>query len=144
MSAWTGAEIVRLRAIYRDNSRSRVEGELSRHSWPAICAKAQALGLTRPVKYLHPIDPIVDALVQKRKRLGVSQGAAAEAIGVYRATLSRYERGRRLPHLRELLKWCDLLQMRISIEDGFTPSNDDRTQGRAERRSLLNHTSVRP
>jgi DNA-binding XRE family transcriptional regulator len=117
MADWFGGEEKRLRAIYRDGTREQITRELPRHSWSAIVAKAMKLQLSRPVKLLHEVHPIIARLVAKRKRMAMSQGGAARAIGIDRATLSRFERGRKLPHFRELEKWCDLMQMRIEVSE---------------------------
>lgn len=145
MPVWMTIEEATLREMYPLFSRYAIERNIPRHRWVGIQQRARKLGLRRkPKPLLFELDPIVAALVEKRKRLNIAQDVVAKAIRIVPFTLSRYERGVLAPNLKHLRVWCDVLQMRIEAADGFTPSNDDRTHGRAERGSILNHTSVRP
>ncbi len=45
-------------------------------------------------------------MAKRRKRLGLSQGAVAGAIGVHRNTLHRWEVGFAMPSLAEYIAWA--------------------------------------
>ncbi len=118
MSIWTTGEERLLRERYATSTTAQMSSDIPRHSWTAIRLRAFMLGLSRKRRArLFEVDPIITALVEKRKQLGMAQDVAATAIGVVPYTLSRYERGHRLPNLRELQKWCDLMQMSLEVSD---------------------------
>ena len=52
-------------------------------------------------------DPALRRLI--RQRAGVSQDAVAEALGIDRASVSRYESGRRTPCAAVLRRYLDVL-----------------------------------
>ena len=78
-------------------------------------------------------DEVAGALLQSaRNRLGLSQTAFAELVGVAQSTLSAYESGRRQPTLPMLLKLLAKagLELRINIEEA---DNHDRLLAEWER-----------
>ncbi len=76
-----------------------------------------------------PVDPrkqaqraqIGRALVLARTRKGLTQGAAAEKIGVRRPTLSDWEQGKREPKATDLLDLADLYELALDELCGRAP-----------------------
>ena len=118
MPAWTTSEERVLREAYPVTTPWGMERALPRHSINAIRQRAIALGVRkqRPAP-LFEVDPIVAVLIEKRKKLEMPRDVAAKAMGVVPFTLSRYERGMMLPNLRQLQKWCDVMQLRLEVSD---------------------------
>lgn len=64
---------------------------------------------------------------QRRRALGLTQAQLAERLGVDTETLSRFERGKHAPTLKNLIRLAGLLQTTVAdllAEEGQQPSND--------------------
>lgn len=64
---------------------------------------------------------------ERRRALGLTQAQLAERLGVDTETLSRFERGKHAPTLRNLIRLAGLLQTTVAdllVEDKQQPSED--------------------
>lgn len=64
---------------------------------------------------------------ERRRALGLTQAQLAERLGVDTETLSRFERGKHAPTLKNLIRLAGLLQTTVAdllAEDGQRPSED--------------------
>lgn len=53
--------------------------------------------------------PIIDQLIEERRKKGLSQEKLAEKVGYCRSPFSRYELGANAPNLRFLSNWAESL-----------------------------------
>lgn len=64
---------------------------------------------------------------ERRRALGLTQAQLAERLGVDTETLSRFERGKHAPTLKNLIRLAGLLQTTVAdllAEEGQQPSDD--------------------
>lgn len=70
---------------------------------------------------------VAENIGKRRRALGLTQAQLAERLGVDTETLSRFERGKHSPTLKNLARLAGLLQTTVSdllAEEGMPPSDD--------------------
>lgn len=63
------------------------------------------------------MNPLIQALVDRRKALGLTQGAVAEIIRRSPAHVCRWERGKEEPTLRNIDNWCGALGVKLTLTE---------------------------
>jgi len=66
-------------------------------------------------------------IARRRRQLGLTQAQLAERLGIETETLSRFERGKHAPTLRNLIRLAELLQTTVAdllAEHKRTPCDD--------------------
>ena len=61
------------------------------------------------------LEQLVKVLVERRRELKHSQEAINFEVGVADRLLPKWEVGMKRPSLRSLMRWCDVLDMQITI-----------------------------
>ena len=59
---------------------------------------------------------IISKLICQRKHKGITQQEIAEATGIQRSNIARFEAGRNIPTLDILIRYAEAVGMRLRIE----------------------------
>lgn len=117
---WTRQEDERLRELWAQWPKIDVQKAFPRRTWSALGQRARHLGLRRNWKwvgrYKPPADEIMEALRERRQRLGYTGADISRMIGLHSKAVPSHERGRFPPTYLGLLRWCEALGMKLKVE----------------------------
>lgn len=82
--------------------------------WPGTGA-AQIPSATSTLNGQPELDPIVRALMHRRRELGLSQRGVAKQIDAWSGIISRWETGACMPGLTWVHRWADALELVLTV-----------------------------
>jgi hypothetical protein len=81
LASWTTSEEAKLRELWPASTKVNLLSALSRHSWSAICNRAQVLGVRRRPKLKSALNELKDAVRRRAQEDGVPLGKLGVEIG---------------------------------------------------------------
>lgn len=115
--AWTGPEVIKLRALYPRASWPELETALPRHSRKSISSQATKFKISRADRHVDRRHPLITTLRAKRRELRRPMVEIAADADIDRATLHHNEnkRGHQLPRGETLERWANALGLALAL-----------------------------